>query len=134
VTPTRAAVEAYLDALNAGDPDRIASTVTDDFENEHTSTLGHGLRGRAAYRERLPGFLAQFAGLHYDVEDFLVDGDRAAVAYRMTFRWRDDGRDDSVEHPVSIRGMFRFRVADGLVAHRVDYWDSADFQRQTTPA
>jgi predicted ester cyclase len=123
---TRAAVEAYLDALNAGDADRIASRVTDDFENEHTSTLGHGLHGRAAYRERLPSFLEQFSGLHYSVEDLIVDGDRAAVAYRMTCRWQGDGGD----RPVSIRGMFRFRVADGLIAHRVDYWDSADFQRQ----
>src|SRR3954452_14620813 len=50
---TRAAVERYLDALNAGDVDRVADCVTEDFHNEHTSTLGHGLRGRDAYRERL---------------------------------------------------------------------------------
>jgi ketosteroid isomerase-like protein len=34
--------------------------------------------------------------------------------------------------PIRIRGMFRFRVRDGLIAHRVDYWDSAEFTRQTT--
>jgi ketosteroid isomerase-like protein len=120
---TRAAVERYLEALNAGDPDRIAGCVTEHFFNEHTSALGHSLRGRQAYRERLPSFLAQFADLHYEVEDVIVDDDRAAVPYTLRCRWQDT-------RPVCIRGMFRFLVADGLIAHRVDYWDSAEFQRQ----
>jgi len=127
VTATHVAVTRYLDALNRGDPDSIAACVTEDFHNEHTSTLGHSRHGRAAYRERLPGFLAEFAGLRYTVEDTIVEGDRAAVAYTMTCSWKGgtaEGR------PVSIRGVFRFRVADGLIAHRVDYWDSAEFTRQ----
>jgi ketosteroid isomerase-like protein len=127
---TRAAVVRFLDALNGGDPDRIAACVTDDFHNEHTSALGTSLRGRAAYRERLPRFLAQFADLRYDVEDLVVEGDRAAAAYRMSCRWLDD---DGRAHPVTIRGVFRFRVAGGAVAHRVDYWDGGEFQRQITP-
>lgn len=127
---TTTAVERFLAALNAGDPDRIAACVTDDFHNEHTSRLGHSLRGRAAYRERLPHFLGQFTELRYDLEDLVVEGDRAAAAYRMSCRWLDDG---GTAHPVTIRGVFRFRVADGAIAHRVDYWDSGEFQRQISP-
>jgi len=123
---TRSAVERYIDALNGGDPDRIAACVTEDFINEHTSALGQSRRGRASYRERLPSFLAEFAGLHYEMEDIVVEDDRAAVAYTMTCTCRDI--------PVSIRGMFRFRVDDGLISHRVDYWDSAAFLQQVTPA
>ena len=125
---TAEAVTRYLDALNLGDVDLIVRCVSDDFYNEHTSAMGHSLHGRAAYRERLPSFLAQFSGLHYDVEDMIVDGDRAAVAYTMTSAWGSDRK------PVSIRGVFRFRVVDGLIAHRVDYWDSAEFTRQVAPA
>jgi ketosteroid isomerase-like protein len=128
---TRVAAEAYVAALNSGDVDRIASCVTEDFHNEHTSALGVSLRGRAAYRERLPGFLGEFEGLRYVVEDLLVDGDRAALAYTMTFRVRGSGRGSGRGEPVRIRGVFRLRVADGLVAHRVDYWDGAEFERQT---
>ena len=113
----------YLAALNSGDVDRIAARVSEDFYNEHTSALGTSLRGRDAYRERLPSFLAAFGGLHYEVEDLIVAGDRAAVAYRMTATWHG-------ETPVTIRGMFRFRVEGGLIAHRIDYWDSAEFERQ----
>ena len=115
----------YVDALNSADVDRVASCVSDDFFNEHTSALGHSLHGRDAYRERLPTFLAEFAGLHYDVEGIVVEGSRAAVAYRMTCRWQ--------EHPVAIRGVFWFEVRDDVIAHRVDYWDSSEFQRQTEP-
>lgn len=128
---TRAAVLAYLDALNTGDPDRIAAAVTEDFDNEHTSARGARVRGRAAYRQRLPGFLTTLAGLHYALEDVLVDGDRAAVAYRMTGQMQVDA-DRRV--PITVRGMFRFRVRDGLIAHRVDYWDGEQVAAQLAAA
>ena len=127
MTGTGAAVTTYLDALNRGDPDAIAACVTDDFWNEHTSTLGSTLRGRDAYRDRLPQFLGRFHGLHYDVEDLVIEGERATVRYRMTCRWADDA---GGEHPVTIRGMFWFLVRAGQIAHRIDYWDGTEFTRQ----
>ncbi|MFY1698563.1 MULTISPECIES: nuclear transport factor 2 family protein [unclassified Solwaraspora] len=123
---TGEAVRRYLAALNARDADAVADCVSAGFVNEHTAALGRTVTGRAAYRARLDGFLAEFADLHYEVEEMLVDGDRAAVAYRMSFRLVSAGK-----VPVRIRGMFRFKVdADGLVAHRIDYWDSAEVHRQ----
>lgn len=124
---TREVVEGYIGALNGGIPDEIARWVADDFVNEHTSSLGHSLTGRVAYRDRLPAFLAQFRDLRYELEDLIVDGSRAAAPYVMTFAWRADGREPV---PVRIRGIFRFEVRNGLVERRVDYWDSAEFERQ----
>jgi ketosteroid isomerase-like protein len=123
---TRAVVERYLAALNAHDPDAIAACVDEDFVNEHTSALGTTVRGKAAYRERLPLFLGQFRDLHYDAEDWIVDGDRCAVAYTMSCQYVDGER----WRPVVIRGMFRFRVARDVIVHRVDYWDGTEFSRQ----
>jgi len=120
-------VRAYLEALNRHQPDDIAACVTDDFVNEHTSRLGHSLVGRDAYRERLPGFLAAFRGLSYEIEDVIAAGDRVAVPY--TLRAHGEGP-DGVWRPVEVRGMFRFTVRDGRIAHRVDYWDSAVYQGQ----
>ena len=111
--------------------DAIAALVTEDFFNEHTSALGSSVVGRAAYRERLPGFLGAFADLHYEIEDVLVDGDRAAVPYTLT---ASSAGPDGVSRPVRVRGMFRFRVSDGLIAHRVDYWDSGVFISQVKGA
>ena len=126
---TRSVVEGFLAALNEGDPDAVVEWVTEDFFNEHTSLRASSLRGRAAYRQRLPSFLAQFAGLHYEVEAFLVDGAQAAVAYEMTFSWQP-ADSQAAPVPVAIRGMFRFLVTSGQIAHRVDYWDSAQFDVQ----
>jgi ketosteroid isomerase-like protein len=113
---------SYLASFAAGDPDRIVAHVTEDFVNEHTAALGVGCVGRAAYASRLPGFLASMPGLRYDVEDVIADGDRVAAAY--TLRAVVDDRS------VAVRGMMRFDVRAGLIARRVDYWDSLVFQRQ----
>lgn len=127
-TPTTAGVvNSYIAALNRHDADAIARLVSDDFHNEHTSLGATGLRGRAAYRERLGSFLATYADLHYDVEDLVVEDERAALAYRMTFRWLGNGEPGV---PVTVRGVFRFRVLSGKIVHRVDYWDSGQVQRQ----
>ncbi len=119
-------VVAYLAALNAHDPDAASALVTEDFVNEHTALGSESLRGREQYRERLDGFLASMADLHYDVEDLVADGEKVVVAYRMSARYLVDGE----RRPFSIRGVFRFRVRAGQVAHRVDYRDGLDFERQ----
>lgn len=116
---------AYLDALNRHDPDAVVACVTHDFVNEHTSGTGTSRYGRTEYRGALDGFLADFGELRYDVESAIVDGDRAAVPYRMSFILHTAGN-----RPVSVRGVFVFVVVDGLIAHRTDYWDSGEVQRQ----
>jgi steroid delta-isomerase-like uncharacterized protein len=124
----RAVVARYLAALNRHDANAAADCVTVDFFNEHTSAIGTSVRGRNAYRERLPQFLDRFHDLRYEVEDVIGDGDRVAVPYTMTCSVQDDQSGE--ECPVRIRGMFRFRVEGGLIAHRVDYWDGHEFERQ----
>jgi steroid delta-isomerase-like uncharacterized protein len=124
-------VRAYLDALNRGSADEAAACVAEDFVNEHTAALGRSLTGRRVYRERLGEFLDGFPGLHYAIERLIVDGDEVAVAYRLTAGWR--AAPGAEARPFTIRGMFRFEVRGGLIAHRVDYWDSAEFQRQVQP-
>lgn len=125
LSSTRDTVERYLAALNAHDPDAVAACVAEDFVNEHTSSMGHSRRGRADYRAALDEFLAGFENLHYEVEQLLVDGAAAAVRYRMSFELRSAGG-----RPVTVRGAFVFEVADDLITHRVDYWDSGEVQRQ----
>jgi steroid delta-isomerase-like uncharacterized protein len=118
----RVVVERYLAALNRHDVDAVADCVSEGFFNEHTSAAGTSVRGRAAYRARLPEFFERFRDLHYEVEDVIVEDNRLAVPYTMTCTVDD--------HPVQIRGMFRFRVDGALIAHRVDYWDGTEFERQ----
>ncbi len=126
VRPTAEVVRAYLDALNGADVEAACALVGVDFHNDHTAALAEGVRGREAYRERLPGFLAAFAGLRYDAEAVIVDGDRAAVPYVMTATVTEAG----VAHDVRLRGCFVFAVRAGEIVHRLDYWDSNDYLRQ----
>ena len=119
-------VRSYLGAFATADPDAIAAHVTDGFVNEHTAGLGSGCIGRAEYRNRLPGFLADMADLDYEIEDLLVDGDRAAAFYTMTASWQGST-------PITIRGVQRLEVRGDLIHHRTDYWDSAVFLAQADP-
>ena len=121
----RSTIEQYLTALSNGEVELIVSLVTDDFENEHTSTLGSSSTGRQTYRQRLPGFLAQFAALHYEVIDIIVDNGngKAAARYRLTANFDD--------HPLDIPGVMLFELRNGQIARRTDVWDSLTFLRQT---
>jgi predicted ester cyclase len=126
LTP-REVAEGYLGSFAGADPDDIASRVTVDFVNEHVAAIGRGCAGRDAYRDRLPGFLASFTGLRYDIEEIVVDGHRVVAAYVMRARWQG-------ETAIDVRGVQRLVVRDGLVARRVDYWDSLVFLLQVEPS
>ena len=104
---------------------QFTARVTDDFWNEHTSALGSNSRGRSEYRRRLPDFLDSFEDLKYEIEDIVASGDKVVVAYRMTASYQGSTQ-------IDLRGVFRFEVRDGSIAHRVDYFDSKTFLDQTT--
>lgn len=120
-------VHSFLVSFAGRDPGAIAAHVSTDFVNEHTSALGQGCVGRSLYRERLPAFLDAMQDLAYEIEDLLVDGNRAVATYTLTALWQGT-------EPVTVRGAQRLVVVDGLITHRTDYWDSADFLRQANPA
>ncbi len=125
-TPS-AIARSYLESFATGSVDTIAAHVSPGFVNEHTSALGARCVGREVYRERLVGFLAAMVGLRYEIKDLIVEGSQVAAFYTMTADWQG-------EHPVSVRGVQRLVVADGLITHRTDYWDSAVFLTQTSEA
>ncbi len=120
-------VRSYFAAFDRADPEIIAAHVGDDFSNEHTAALGSGCTGRAAYLERLPGFLTDMAGLHYEIEHLVADGGSVAVFYTMTAHWQG-------ETPIEVRGAQRLEVVDGRIDRRVDYWDSKVFLDQLSAA
>ncbi len=113
---------SYLAAFATGEAARVVAHVTDDFVNEHTAALGSGCEGNEEYSRRVPNFLASMPQLRYAVEEVICDGDRVVAAYTLHTHVND--RD------VAVRGVMRFVVRDGLIAKRIDYWDSLVFHRQ----
>jgi ketosteroid isomerase-like protein/catechol 2,3-dioxygenase-like lactoylglutathione lyase family enzyme len=126
VRPTETVARAFVAGLNAHDADAVADLVTPDFLNEHTSALGQTSRGREVYRARLSEFFRQLPGLRYETEEIVADADHAMVAYALSAR--PEG------HCVNVRGVFRLEIEDGLIAHRIDYWDSLGYLRQVQAA
>ncbi len=112
----------YLESFATGDPDVVASFVSEDFINEHTSALGSGCQGKDEYRRRLPGFIASMPGLIYEVESQITEGDQVANAYTLRARVN--------EREIAVRGMMRITVRNGLITDRTDYWDSKSFLQQ----
>lgn len=122
---------SYLASFAAADPDAIVAHVAPAFVNEHASALGSGCVGRDAYLARLPGFLASFPGVRYQVVSVIgeapVEGDdTVAVEYHMTAT--SDG------HPIDLRGVMVITVLNSLITRRADYWDSLTFLRQVGSA
>lgn len=121
MTPTETCL-AYLRAYATGDVDQVVQWVTEDYVNDHTTSLGKSFTSRDVFRQELERFIQAMPGMHYDVEHTITEGDRVAIAYTM--RARPRGRF------VSLRGTMHFEVRDGLIAKRTDYWDSATFGQQ----
>lgn len=117
---------SYLESFASADPAQIVAHVSTDFVNEHAAALGIGCVGRNTYLERLPAFLTDMVGLNYSIEQLLVDGAEIAAFTTMTALWQG-------ERPISVRGVQRLRIEDGLITHRTDYWDSAVFLTQAHP-
>lgn len=123
---------SYLHALGNDDPDAVAAHVAEGFVNEHQSEIGSGCTGKAAYRERLPGFMATFPNRSYTIVELTggpTTGDAGdetdVVAARYRFGADVDG------HRIDIAGVMWFGLRDGLITRRIDTWDSLTFFRQT---
>ena len=113
---------SYLESFAEGDPELIASYVSENFENIHTSSLGEPSKGKSVYRDRLSGFLEKFKGLTYECEETIAHDEKVFVSYLMTAQV--DGSE------ISIRGVFNFRILNGLIERRIDYFDSLTFLQQ----
>ena len=116
-------VRSFLGSFARRDPETIAAHVAEGFINEHMTVLGRGCVGRSVYLERLPAFLDDMKDLVYEIEDLVVEGDRLFVSYRLHALWKD-------EATISMQGVMRFEMAEGLIAKRTDYWDSSSFLNQ----
>jgi len=129
-TDVRVALD-YVAALGGTDPAHVAELVSEDFRNEHHAELGSGCVGREEYSRRLPGFFATFPNRRYEVTETAVgslvgdarDGSEVVVRYRFGA--------DVESTRIDIPGVMWISVRDGLVARRLDCWDSLTYHRQT---
>ncbi|MEC7909714.1 MAG: ester cyclase [Actinomycetota bacterium] len=113
---------SYLESFTKRDPDLIASHVSEDFKNIHTSALGDPCEGRSSYRNKLPGFLEKFKNLTYECEEMIALDEKVFVSYLM--KAEVDGNN------ISINGVFNLKIVNGYIESRIDYFDSLTFLKQ----
>jgi ketosteroid isomerase-like protein len=131
-TGSRAALRSYLDALLAGDLDRIAASFAEDatWSLHGTLPLAGVRRGRAAIVE----FLCSAASLYvpgtqsFSFGDITADGERAVLEWRVTGTSSATGRQYDNEYC----GVFVIR--DGRIAEVREYLDSLQAAETLFPA
>lgn len=110
MNPTIRVVEAWHEALNAGDVNRLAALVHEDIEVREPRGSGHGV---ALMRDWV-----QRAGMQLKVQRmFLRDGE-VVVAQSATWRSPDTGK---VGNPQEVASAFS--VHDGRVRRVIRYAD-----------
>lgn len=111
---------AYIDAVNAGDPDAMAALTAPGFVHHS----GAGDLDVDGVREGFSYYKAAFPDLRYDVHELLlVDGGSAVVA-RWTMRGTHRGPFFGVEgtgRTFESPGVSLHRIADGRIVEDWEY-------------
>ena len=108
----RETVEAWVQAFNSADVERIASLYSEDAINHQV--VQAPVEGREAIRAMFQGEF-DVAEMTCIVENIFTDGDWAIL------EWRD---------PLGLRGCGFFNVRNGRICFQRGYWDRLSFLRK----
>jgi ketosteroid isomerase-like protein len=100
-------VRSYYEALNTGDPERVAAHFTEDAVHYYTRLGPH--EGARTIGEHTKTAVEQIAGQWF-IEDAVDDGERVVIEWAMT--WRDPRSGDARLD----RGTEWFEFRDGLIS------------------
>src|SRR5947209_5823078 len=118
-------------AWNAHDADGVAACYAEDAKL-HDVGQPEPLRGRAAIRTSVAGYLVAFPDFHVDVREPIVSGNRAAQEWKVT--GTNDGELMGIAPTGKSATTYGCGTAefgeDGLI-HRVgNYWNAAALMQQ----
>ncbi|MEL6605049.1 MAG: nuclear transport factor 2 family protein [Cyanobacteria bacterium J06614_10] len=105
-------VHAWVEAFNAGDPEKLSSYYASDAINHQVAESE--VQGQAAIRQMFEKEFAN-AEMHCIIENIFEDGEWAIL------EWRD---------PLGLRGCGFFRILNGKIKYQRGYWDKLSFLRQ----
>ena len=108
-------LRAYYEALNTGDPERVAAHFTDDAVHYYTRLGPH--KGARTIGEHTRWAVEEIEG-RWTFEHGIEQGDEACIEWTMT--WRDP---ETGERRLD-RGTEWFRFRDGLISEVRAYFHS----------
>ena len=119
------------EAWNAHDADGVAACFAEDAVLYDVG-LPQPLRGRAAIRDSVAGYLAAFSDLHADMGEPIVSGNRSAQ------EWKVSGTNDGELLGIAPTGKRATTYGcgtaefgeDGLIHRGGNYWNTAALMQQ----
>lgn len=118
-----------IDAWNAHDPKRVAACYAADYVGEDVGAPGFQ-RGPEEIRKVTQVYLRAFPDLHIDLDDLILDGDKAVIVW--TLRGTQRGtfmRIPPTHRPVAVRGTTSVEMKAGLITRATRIWDVAGLLR-----
>ena len=123
----KATVQAYVEAMNAGDFQALRDLFTHDAEV-------HGVMGWGSVDFAMPVWRDLHRGLRMrlEIEDISAEGDRVAVRYTERGVWVGPflGHDNPSGKSYELSAMEWFEMRDGRIRRRWGARDSASQARQ----
>jgi ketosteroid isomerase-like protein len=113
-------VRSYYEALNSGDPQRVAAHFTEDAV--HYYTRREPQHGARTIGEHTQWAVENIDG-HWKIEDAIEDGERVAIEWTMTWRSPRTGE------PRIDRGTEWFEFRGGKIAEVRAYFHSDEKNR-----
>jgi ketosteroid isomerase-like protein len=140
---SRAAVQAFYEALASRDPVRLANCLTDDVEWHMAGPVDVFVfcgyrRGKAAVVDYIGRLVpSMFSVKRFEPEEIVIDGDTAAMINNITSVQKNTGR--ILTYQTAIFVVFRdgkvaslkgvadtFDMAEQVVGHRIDAYREPD--------
>ena len=125
-------VDAYVAALNAHDPARVAALYAEDATVEQMVQDGSHLRGRAAIQDWVASNLQGVPDLTVTTESVIAQGKQIgwAWAYRGAYTGQYPGLPAGQGQPIDLHGVSLLTVRQGQIAQEDLYYDNAAFLTQ----
>lgn len=131
VDTTRALIEAYFAAFNAGDTDKMASLVTEDLA--HDVNQGERREGREAFAAFNAHMTRCYREELSEMVIFVAEGGaRAAAEFIVsgTYLVTDEGLPEASGQTYRLPAGTFFEVRDGKIARITTYYNLADWSAQ----
>lgn len=128
---SKAIIEQYYKAFNAGDAEEMLALVTDDVE--HFVNEGEMRKGRALFAE-----FCSHMGVSYreELRDIVIfcEGDRAAAEFTVhgTYLQTDPGLPEATGQTYVLPAGSFFTLRDGKIARVTTYYNLSDWVRQVS--
>ena len=125
------ALKRETEAWNAHDADGVAACYAEDAVLYDVG-LPEPLRGRAAIRDSVAGYLAAFSDFHVSTGELVVSGNRTAQEWKVT--GTNDGKLFGIPPTSKSATTYGCGTAefgeDGLVHRAGNYWNAAALLQQ----